>query len=65
MLGTNIRMGLAKVDMTMEQLAGEIGKTRKTVSNWCNNHTTPEHKDQLAMCEVFNVDLIKFLEWHK
>lgn len=65
MLGANVRMGLAKVDMTMEDLASELGVTRATVSRWCNDHSTPDYKSQLEMCEVFKVEHIKFLEWHK
>ena len=63
MLGTSIRVGMAKKHINSSELAEQVGVSRVTVSHWINNKATPDHKTVKKLCEFFGVPVSKFMEW--
>lgn len=63
MIGTNIRMGMAKVGLNLNKFAFEMDVSRQTASAWVNDKATPSPKNVEKMCELFKTSKGKFYGW--
>lgn len=57
----NIAAERARRGMTMDQLAQELGVTRKTIYNWQNNGKIPMNK-LIKMADIFHCSIDYLVE---
>ena len=62
-IAASIRMGLAKKNVSQEELANVLKRRRETVSSWCNGHSVPGSKLQERIADVFGVSVSVFISW--
>lgn len=62
-ISASVRMGLAKSQMTMQELANHLGCRRETVSSWCNGHTKPPVVMHQNISDAFGVPVSEFIKW--
>lgn len=56
-LSSNIRILRKKQRLTQEDLAGELGKTKATVSDYEKGKSLPPLDMLLKMCDIFRINL--------
>lgn len=57
MLGEKIISERKKCKLSQEDLAEKLGITRRTISNWELNETSPDLKQASKLCDIFNISL--------
>lgn len=62
-IAASIRMGLAKNNMTQQELASIVGNRRETVNAWCNGNSRPSLMMQVEISNAFNVNLSEMIKW--
>lgn len=62
-IAASIRMGLAKNNMTQQELASIVGKRRETVNAWCTGSSKPSHMVQMDIADAFNVSVSEMIKW--
>ena len=62
-IAKSIRVGLAYKNMSAQELAKTLDKTKQTVSQWMNNKADPRLADVVKMAEIFNVCVSVFISW--
>ena len=56
-IGKQIQKYRTELNYSQDELAEKIYVTRQTVSNWENQHTYPDLRSLLLLCDVFDISL--------
>ena len=56
-IGKQIQKYRTALNYSQDELAEKIYVTRQTVSNWENQHTYPDLRSLLLLCDVFDISL--------
>lgn len=62
-IAKSIKVGLAYENMSAQDLAKYLGKTKQTVSQWMNNKADPRMVDVVRMSKIFGVKVSVFIGW--
>ena len=62
-ISSSVSMGVKKSGLRQIDFGKEIGRSRETISAWCNGHTVPDYNDIKAMADLCGVFPSVFLSW--
>lgn len=64
-IGSKLKQTRTKMGMTQEQVAGELGISRQTISNWENNKSFPDIVSVIRLSTLYSVSLDELLKEDK
>ncbi len=64
-IGSKLKAARAKIGLTQEKVAEELGVSRQSVSNWENNRSYPDIVSVIKMSDLYSISLDELLKEDK
>ncbi|MCD8146246.1 MAG: helix-turn-helix domain-containing protein [Clostridiales bacterium] len=60
--GAFLRQRRKELNLTQEQLAGQLGVSNKTISKWENGWTMPDYRIVPALCQALDISVAELIQ---